>query len=312
MTDARPPRTAALVLTYNAPQALARCVDAIAAQTSPPDEIVVVDNASSPPVTAAMVSPGDIPLRIVRSEANLGPAGGWAIALRDFLDAGATHAWLMDDDIVPEPECLAALWSALDERPSSPFVVPVSIQPDGSVGRWGSWCGFLIGRDIVETVGVPMAELFWWAEDTEYCHWRIPQAGFPLRFIDKAVVRHDAIRQVGDPPAWKYYYEARNMLYLHWHIMHRVGWLPRNFVRLTSRAVIRQKRGRLHCLAAIGRGVFDGAFGRLGIRYPIAALHERDLDGKSSGATPVVAPPVPGAAAEPDLGDPKSGSASVA
>ena len=121
---------------------------------------------------------------MLRSETNIGPAGGWALALRDFLDGEFTHAWLMDDDIVADPDCLATLWDAASDDPSSAFVVPISIQPDGSVGRYGSWCGFLIAREIVEVVGLPMAELFWWAEDTEYCHWRIPQAGFPRRVID--------------------------------------------------------------------------------------------------------------------------------
>jgi rhamnopyranosyl-N-acetylglucosaminyl-diphospho-decaprenol beta-1,3/1,4-galactofuranosyltransferase len=277
MTDGRVPRIAALVLTHNAPQALARCLAAIDAQTTRPVEIVVVDNASSPPVEADSLRLDGVPVRVVRSDVNLGPAGGWAIALRDFLEQGNTHAWLMDDDIVPEPKCLATLWDAASDRPESVFVVPVSIQPDGKVGRWGSWCGFVIAREIVETVGLPRDELFWWAEDTEYCHWRIPRAGFPLRFIEGAVVHHDAIRQGGDLPTWKYYYESRNMLYLHWHIMHKVGRYPKNFTRLVGRALFRQKQDRLGCLVAIGRGLVDGAFGWLGIRYPIVALRERDL-----------------------------------
>jgi GT2 family glycosyltransferase len=277
MTDGRVPRIVALVLTHNAPRALDRCLAAIEAQTTQPDEIVVVDNASDPPVEVDRVSLPGLPLRVVRSDVNLGPAGGWAIALRDFLKHGGTHAWLMDDDIVPEDKCLAALWDAASDRPESAFAVPVSIQPDGKVGRWGSWCGFLIARQIVEIVGLPREELFWWAEDTEYCHWRIPQAGFRLRFIEGAVVHHDAIRQGGDLPTWKYYYESRNMLYLHWHIMHRTGRYPKNFSRLVGRALFRQQQDRIACLVAIGRGLIDGATGRLGIRYPTVAMHERDL-----------------------------------
>ncbi|MGO8873814.1 MAG: glycosyltransferase [Acidimicrobiales bacterium] len=277
MTDAQAPQIVALVLTHNAPQALARCVAAIAAQTTQPSQLVVVDNASNPPVEAAALAAGGIPVRVIRSEDNLGPAGGWAIALGDLLAGDGSHAWLMDDDIVPGPDCLGTLWAAVREDPTSAFVVPVSIQPDGAVGRWGSWCGFLIARQIVEKVGLPMAELFWWAEDTEYCHWRIPQAGYPLRFVEKAVVHHDAIRQGGDLPAWKYYYESRNMLYLHWHIMHRTGRYPRNFTRLVGRAAFRQKEGRWRCLRAIGTGLVDGARGRLGIRYPVVPLRERTL-----------------------------------
>ena len=278
MTAAKAPGIAALVLTHNAPQALARCLSAIGSQTFRPVEIVVVDNASEPPVDVGMLPPAGVPIRVLRSDTNLGPAGGWAIALRDFLTNDRSHAWLMDDDIVPDPTCLANLWSAVGDAPSSAFAVPVSIQPDGAVGRWGSWCGFLIAHEVVETVGLPMEELFWWAEDTEYCHWRIPQAGFPLRFIEEAVVHHDAIRQGGDLPTWKYYYESRNMLYYHWHVMHRIGRYPRNFTRLVGRAAFRQHQGRFRCLMAIGQGLFDGAFSRLGIRYPIVPLRERDLD----------------------------------
>ena len=45
-------RTVALVLTHNAPHSLARCIAAIDAQPLLPDEIVVIDNASQPPVDA--------------------------------------------------------------------------------------------------------------------------------------------------------------------------------------------------------------------------------------------------------------------
>jgi rhamnopyranosyl-N-acetylglucosaminyl-diphospho-decaprenol beta-1,3/1,4-galactofuranosyltransferase len=268
---------AALVLSHNAPQSLSRCLSAIAAQATLPQEIVVVDNASEPPIEVDALPPTGVPTRIIRSDANLGPAGGWAIALRDFLSTAFSDAWIMDDDIVPEPDCLATLLAARDDDPGRTFVVPVSIQPDGAVGRWGSWCGFMIAREIVETVGLPRAELFWWAEDTEYCHWRIPQAGFDRRVIEEAVVHHDAIRQGGSVPLWKYYYEARNMLYYHLHIMHRVGRYPRNVSKLLGRAIFRPQNSRLQCWWAIARGLFDGAFGRLGIRYPVSSMRERDL-----------------------------------
>ena len=88
-----------------------------------------------------------------------------------------------------------------------------------------------------------MQDLFWWAEDTEYCHWRIPQAGYPARMARNAIVHHDAIRHGAGVPVWKYYYEARNMLYLHLHVMHRVGWYPRNITRLAAHAVMRERRG---------------------------------------------------------------------
>ena len=200
MSERQGRRIVALVLTHNAPHSLARCLAAIDAQTEAPEEIVVVDNASQPAVRASSLSCDRRSLRIIRSDVNGGPAGGWAIALRHFLASDFTHAWVMDDDIVPEPTCLATLWGTASDDPTSAFLFPIAIQPDGAVGRWGSWCGFLVSREIVARVGLPMEALFWWAEDAEYCEWRIPEAGFPRRIIDAAVVHHDAIRQGGGHP----------------------------------------------------------------------------------------------------------------
>jgi hypothetical protein len=59
--------------------------------------------------------------------------------------------------------------------------------------------------------------------------------------------------------------------------MHRVGRFPKKIVSLVLRALLRQKKDRIGCLGAICRGLYDGAFSRLGIRYEVSSLHERDL-----------------------------------
>jgi rhamnopyranosyl-N-acetylglucosaminyl-diphospho-decaprenol beta-1,3/1,4-galactofuranosyltransferase len=269
------PSVVALVLSHNAPRALARCLEAIAAQTVRPGGVIVVDNASDPPVRVAAVE--TLPVSVVRSDTNLGPAGGWALAFEELLAGSDGFAWVLDDDIVADPECLEALLGDARRDPKSAFCFPRSVQPDGTVGEWGSWCGFLVSHHIVEEVGVPRAELFWWAEDNEYCHWRIPQAGYARRLVDGAVVQHDAVRQAARVPLWKYYYEARNMLYLHLHVMHRVGWYPRNVTKLVARALLRERGRRLLCLRTILLGLSDGAMGRLGMRFPVEPMHEQPI-----------------------------------
>ena len=275
--------TEALVLTHNAPASLQRCLAAIGSQTTPPASVLVIDNASNPHVETSDIDVG-IEVRVIRSDTNVGPAGGWAIALTQFLGDPYDFVWVMDDDIVPEPDCLERLHDQAsdDDRPA--FVFPFAEQPDGTVGQWGSWCGFLLAKDIVKQVGVPRADLFWWAEDTEYCHWRLPEAGYPRVMAPKALVRHDAIRQQPRQnafqqgrgvPTWKYYYETRNLIYLHLHIMRRLGWFPRNFTRLMARAFLRERGGHLQRFRAIGAGIYDGVVGRLGIRYPVAPMIER-------------------------------------
>jgi GT2 family glycosyltransferase len=269
----------ALVLSHNAPHALERCLDAIGAQHVPPAAVMVVDNASTPPVDLGRHPRTSLPVSVIRSECNVGPAGGWALAFEAFAASGFDHAWVMDDDIVADPECLQILLAAARLDPKTAFFFPRSVQPDGTVGEWGSWCGFVVSRHIVEQVGVPRTEMFWWAEDNEYCHWRIPQAGFERRIVDGAVVQHDAVRHAEKLPLWKYYYEARNMLYLHLHVMHRVGWYPRNVSKLIGRALVRERGRRAACLLTIGRGLVDGALGRLGMRFPVEPMHEQPSAG---------------------------------
>ena len=175
----------------------------------------------------------------------------------------------------PDPDCLERLWVMAAKDPARAFVFPISHQLDGTFGAWPSWCGFLVAREIVEQVGVPMAEFFWWAEDTEYLQWRIPQAGYPMRVVGDAHVRHDSIRHGEGVPVWKYYYEARNMLYVHLYIKKRVGYYPRNIAKLIGRAMLREPEGRWIRLKAMGKGLADGARGRLGTQFPIEVMQER-------------------------------------
>ncbi len=270
-----PPKIVALVLTHNAPSSLDRCLEAIAAQSQRPDAVLVVDNASQPPT--AMPGPGTTPLpvEVVRSTTNTGPAGGYVLGLSEFLRSDATHAWVLDDDMRPDSHCLERLWTVASKEPSSAFVFPVSRQADGSLNAWPSWCAFIIAREIVEDVGTPMAELVWWAEDTEYLQWRIPEAGYQRQVVHDAVVDHDAIRHQGAVPLWKYYYESRNMLYVHMHVKHKIGRYPRNVTLLFARALLREHHGRLRRLAVMLRGLADGALGRLGMRFPVEPMQER-------------------------------------
>jgi rhamnopyranosyl-N-acetylglucosaminyl-diphospho-decaprenol beta-1,3/1,4-galactofuranosyltransferase len=120
-----------------------------------------------------------------------------------------------------------------------------------------------------------MADLFWWAEDTEYLQWRIPKAGFTMQVVGDALVDHDPIRHGDGVPLWKYYYESRNMLYVHLYVKRTLGRYPLNMSKLLARAVLREKGGRLRRLAVMARGLSDGVRGKLGLRYPVEPMREQ-------------------------------------
>lgn len=83
-------RVAVLVATRDRPAALRRCLESLAAQTRPPDEVVVLDNASAVPPDVSGLN-----VRLVRSD---GPLGVAAARQRLLDETTCEIAVLLDDD----------------------------------------------------------------------------------------------------------------------------------------------------------------------------------------------------------------------
>jgi rhamnopyranosyl-N-acetylglucosaminyl-diphospho-decaprenol beta-1,3/1,4-galactofuranosyltransferase len=271
-TERNEPCVFAIVLTYSAPGALVACVRALMTQSVMPDEVLIVDNDGEPAAERSLAA-ADVRwdrVRVIREPENTGPAGGHATGLREFLASDRDLAWVMDDDCIPEGGCLEALLNATGERREGVFVFPDWIAPSGEITRYPAWCGFLISSDVVGRAGLPRSELVWWGEDTEYLMWRIPAVGYPRQHSDAARVRHLMARATEKRPGWKYYYEARNSVYLRLRYRRHPARLARTIGRLLVRVALREnERGRK--LRLIVQGTIDGLRGRLGMRVPIVA-----------------------------------------
>ena len=111
MTPTAAAHVTALVVTFNRAALLARVLDALDAQTRPPDTIVVVDNASADETRAVLAARPDV--QHVRLDRNTGSSGGFSAGIRHALAGPATHLWIMDDDAIPAPDALALLLDAL-------------------------------------------------------------------------------------------------------------------------------------------------------------------------------------------------------
>jgi dTDP-4-dehydrorhamnose reductase len=195
---------AACVLTYNRKKLLARCLDAIAAQTLAPEMIVIVDNGSSDGtaelVTAhALYREGRI--RLVRLSVNVGAAAGFERLFREaYAERGCGWAWIMDDDVIPERDALVELATAFSRHFSTPeevgFFISAAVDPNGNANnvpavderldatgcpRWTRLladgiiqvrnCGLtsiLVPRWILKKVGAPCPDFHIWGEDTDY------------------------------------------------------------------------------------------------------------------------------------------------
>ena len=184
----------------------------------------------------------------------------------------------MDDDIIPEAKCLASLWQATSDNPTSTFVFPLAIQPDGSSGRWGSWWGCYHlskdrGKDDADGGAVrgrgrrssAMATL----------------GRVPRRSVDEAVVHHDAIRQTRISRSGT---SSTATCSSTTYIKRQVDLYPRKITRLFLRASSRRGGSASDVSERFAEGsCSSGAFGRLGIRYEVRPLQERELSPSGRG-----------------------------
>ena len=266
----------ALILTHNAPESLRRCLEAIAGQSSPPEAVLVVDNASNPPVEPVGWPTPRPTVTIVRSEVNTGPAGGYTrgirgvprIGLQPRMGPRRRHATRSALPRAPVGRGRASTrvgirlsGLAADGRLLRGVAVLVRLPrlaPDRRHGRCAEGGAVLVGGGH-----------------------RVPpvaDSGRRLRATVSSSTRssyHDAVRQNDTVPLWKYYYEARNMLWVHLHVKRRVGRYPRSVSKLVARALWREGAGRTQRAAVIARGLWDGARGNLGIRFPVEPMQER-------------------------------------
>lgn len=261
------------MVTYRRPEFLGRLLTAIRQQTRPPDRILIVDNGGD--VDPARVA-GDS-IEVLTLAENTGPAGGYAAGFAAALAAGATKLWTVDDDNRPDERCLERLLAA--SRPGE-VVFPLQRKPSGWEGFPPSWNGPLIDAEAVARGGLPRADLFFWAEDTEF-FLRLRHAGVAIRRCPEAVVFHakPAKRVAGRARDWRLYYEVRNSIWLRLRVR-RGG--PRQLWRLVRMLggklyrIVALEPGKAQSLRLFALGVGDGVRGRLGRRIDPAGFPARD------------------------------------
>ncbi len=246
-----PESVAVVVVTHNRADLLDRMLDGLVAQTRRPDAVIVIDNASgdhTPQVLARMSEVGHLPLQVIRSEENVGGAGGFHIGMQTAYEGGWDRIWLMDDDVVPAPDCLAILMGVdedclmpvredldgvLVEKSATRFDLanPLSIRPktasvETTYGARGAmpplveievvaFEGFLVRRRVVTTVGLPDPAFFIFYDDADFAL-RARKAGFRIWAVrDAVLVRQLAFSQQHALDTWKGYYMYRNLFVVH-------------------------------------------------------------------------------------------------
>jgi rhamnopyranosyl-N-acetylglucosaminyl-diphospho-decaprenol beta-1,3/1,4-galactofuranosyltransferase len=244
---------AVVVVTFNRADLLAHMLDGLAAQTRPADAIFVIDNASSDHTRRVLEDEvlrarAGLPLHVTHVEENLGGAGGFHLGMRLAVAAGHDRIWLMDDDVVPAPDCLEVLLAQdepclmavrqdtrgrLVEKAATRFDLrsPLAIRPKTAMVEttYGSrermpelvelenvaFEGFMVRREVAQQIGLPDPSFFIFYDDVDYAV-RARRAGYRIWAVrDAVLVRQLDFDQQHDLSGWKGYYMYRNLFVVH-------------------------------------------------------------------------------------------------
>jgi len=238
-----------VVITHRGRELLPACLDSLAAQTVP-HQLLVIDNASADG-SAELLTRRLAPGQLVRLERNTGFAGGVAQALdrvrTRFLallndDAVAAPDWLESllaranaDDGAGKR---TAAWTSLLVRADRSLLIqnagagllrsgygadlladlPIAAAGDQAADDEDTtvfgFCGgaALLRTDAVRAVGGFPAEFFLYYEDLD-TSWRLHSAGWQIRRVNRATVRH-AHSATADPRSTLFHrYNERNRLW---------------------------------------------------------------------------------------------------
>lgn len=245
------PNVVAVVVTYNRSALLVECLDAIYRQSCRPARTVVIENASTDD-TASVLRQLEVKyqgwLQVVYMTKNTGGAGGFNEGLKQAFQIGGQWAWVMDDDVEPKEDALAALLEFLKVT-GKKRVYLNSCARDGSgqhsvnmpdvdlrlkhlgypawdqelshgavgIGR-GTFVSMLIPSEAVQEVGLPISQFFIWGDDTEFS-WRMSKAGFQGYLVGHSQVLHKRPSTAGVDIV-KEENAARVKLYTHWYRNH--------------------------------------------------------------------------------------------
>jgi GT2 family glycosyltransferase len=247
-----PPLVGVVVLNWHGRSKTTRCLAALAQLTYPRFFVVLIDNGCSD-FDAAEVSGFAPPSRYLRTEDNLGFAGGANLGMREALAAGAEYVWFLNNDAYPEAAALDELVAAVEGADGIAIagakiilagdggrIDSIALHVDTRSGRVylqghneidrGQYdhlsdvtavtgCAMLVVRSACERLGGFDETFFAYLEDADLCL-RAHAAGLRVVAVPRARVRHDRpMSTAARQSVASICYTTRNHLML----MHRYG-----------------------------------------------------------------------------------------
>lgn len=296
----------AVIVTYNRKELLSQNIEMLLKQTMTVDSIIIVDNCSSDGTYEYLKNCGwtTEPFLYLKTETNIGGAGGFYTGVKAAYEAGADWIVLMDDDgRMADEQTMEILYRAArklydENRGERKLFVNALVQKgellsfkidhmytvveammaakNGLIeGAANPFNGTLISRELVSDIGYPKKEFFIKGDEVDYKQ-RALDAGAYVGTVTEAKYIHPRPETVEKTvlgvkvpffveAPWKEYYAARNFTYMYKLQEWYKGILfELIFVKLL--AVISLKCKKMETIKMLFKGVYDGWKGNLGVK----------------------------------------------
>lgn len=291
-------RVCASVLNWNAWEQTVACVRSLQALSFPNLHIIVIDNASQQPLEPSLEG-----VHIIRATENRGYSGGHRLGLTWAQHYGAELIWLLNNDLIVQPETLShllraytqygtALYSSLpldsDGTKVNSGVKFYSLDAHGApdmqrsvegeaIPRTGdhvfanvSGSSLLIPLRLVQQHGFMDDRFFLYWEETDYC-FRLAKHGIRSILVADSHVLHrsgGAVTTCNTALTYviRYYINRNRLVVLQRYAKRRYYWyVLRTELRHALMALLRRPFGLQERFQ--WRAIRDGALGRLGKTY---------------------------------------------
>ncbi len=214
-------RTQAVVVTYNRKEILTKCIDAILGQSVQVEKLILVDNNSTDGTEDFLKQKGylDKPvIQYIKLPDNVGGAGGFYEGMKAAREGQPDWVWIMDDDVIPERNCLEELIKAKDDIQGKVSFLASAVRGlndeamnvpkifknqftaytdwykylDDSIVQVvkATFVSLLINIEAINQCGLPWAKFFIWGDDSEYTQRVIRDYG-PAYMVGKSKAIHE-------------------------------------------------------------------------------------------------------------------------
>ncbi len=273
-------RIGMVIVTYNNATMLKSLLGDLNRQTRKPDEIIVIDNASTDNTQSIVKE--QYRVHYIRLEENIGSAGGYHEGLKVACERN-NFVWTLDDDMSVKEDAIEQLekwWHILEnDYRLAALRSWVGTLPDAAKPRKiksFAWRGTFLKKEVIIDIGLPLKDYFLYADDEEYSR-RILKKGYDMFSIPQSKIQErrtsDKIRynRVGKKivlykEKFRFYYAFRNQIDM--YLRHREFYnLFKTFLyaaKVVFLFIIIKPFKSIGIITSVFDGIFDGVKSNLG------------------------------------------------